>query len=218
MHVVTLRRINPWHWQSNDHIWWFRKTSSHCFHDTNDPTTIYGDSGKLCHIVFVTLTIQRPYMATQENFVALFSWYWRSNDHIWWIWDTTGNFRVTQELVRYDIRFLSFILVKWRSNESLASVGLAQAHPNYYSNDDIHPSRVVSNQLPSGLILVILIIHGLTFWIHNYNYIATHITEYIHPCSGSVFSYDTHTYTKMLGLYHHYYTEDFHHIGFTGFN
>ena len=28
------------------------------------------------------------------------------------------------------------------------------------SNDDIQPSTVVSNQLPSGLVLVILIIHG----------------------------------------------------------
>ena len=50
-----------------------QKTLSHCFRDTDHPTTIYGNSGKLCHIVFVTLTIQRPYMATQENFVTLFS-------------------------------------------------------------------------------------------------------------------------------------------------
>ena len=28
------------------------------------------------------------------------------------------------------------------------------------SNDDIQPSTVVSNQLPSGFVLVILIIHG----------------------------------------------------------
>ena len=39
--------------------------------DTDNPTTIYGDLGKLRHIVFVTLTIQRPYMATQENFVRV---------------------------------------------------------------------------------------------------------------------------------------------------
>ena len=31
--------------------------------DTDHPMTIYGDSGKLRRIVFVTLTIQRPYMA-----------------------------------------------------------------------------------------------------------------------------------------------------------
>ena len=36
-------------------------------------SSVYGDSGKLRHIVFVTLTIQQPYMAIQENFVALFS-------------------------------------------------------------------------------------------------------------------------------------------------
>ena len=35
-----------------------------------------------------------------------------------------------------------------------------------------------------------------------YKYIATHITEYIATSSGSAFSYDTHTYTKILGLYH----------------
>ena len=38
--------------------------------DTDNPTTIYGDLGKLRHIVFVTLTTQRPYMANQENFVT----------------------------------------------------------------------------------------------------------------------------------------------------
>ena len=34
---------------------------------------------------------------------------------------------------------------------------------HYYYNDDIQPSKVISNQLPSGLVLVIfnLIIHGL---------------------------------------------------------
>ena len=32
--------------------------------------TIYGDLGKLRHIVLVTLTTQQPYMATQENFVT----------------------------------------------------------------------------------------------------------------------------------------------------
>ena len=49
---------------------------------------------------------------------------------IWLISDTTENFRVTQELVRLEVRFLSLMLVKWRSNEILASVGLAQARPN----------------------------------------------------------------------------------------
>ena len=50
------------------------KNSLHAFHDTNDPTTIYGNSGKLHHMLSVTLmaillrmfsmtlTIQRPYM------------------------------------------------------------------------------------------------------------------------------------------------------------
>ena len=31
-----------------------------------------GNSGKLCHMLSVTLTIQRPYMAIQENLVACF--------------------------------------------------------------------------------------------------------------------------------------------------
>ena len=60
-----------------------QETLPHAFRDTDDPTTIYGDSGKLCHTLFrdtdnpttiygdsgklccmlsVTLTIQRPYM------------------------------------------------------------------------------------------------------------------------------------------------------------
>ena len=80
--------------RKSGHIWRLRKTLSHCFCDTDHPTTIYGDSGKLRRIVFVTLTIQQPYMADLGYYTV------------------TGNFRVTQELVRYDIHFLSFILVK----------------------------------------------------------------------------------------------------------
>ena len=73
----------PWHWLSNDRIWHSRKTSSNSFRDTDDPTTVYGTPGKLRHILSTTLTIQRPYMALQENFVACYSWHWRSNDRIW---------------------------------------------------------------------------------------------------------------------------------------
>ena len=55
-----------------DRKWQFRKTSSHSFHDTNYPTTIYGHSGKPHRILSMTLMIQRPYMAIQENLVACF--------------------------------------------------------------------------------------------------------------------------------------------------
>ena len=51
------------HWWSNDHILQFRKTLSHMFHDIDNPMTIYGDSGKLCHTFSLTLMIQWPYMA-----------------------------------------------------------------------------------------------------------------------------------------------------------
>ena len=51
--------------------------------------TIYGDSGKLRHIVFVTLTIQRPYMATQENFVISS----RDTDHPTTIYGDSGKLR-----------------------------------------------------------------------------------------------------------------------------
>ena len=46
-----------------DRKWQFRKTSSHAFRDTDDPTTKYTHSGKPCCMLSVTLTIQRPYMA-----------------------------------------------------------------------------------------------------------------------------------------------------------
>ena len=43
-----------------------RRDSESCrtprFRDTDNPTTIYGHSGKLCHMLSVTLTIQRPYI------------------------------------------------------------------------------------------------------------------------------------------------------------
>ena len=53
------------------------------FCDTDDPTIIYSNPGKLCHTCPVTLTIQRPYTGIQENFVTHFPWHWRSNDHMW---------------------------------------------------------------------------------------------------------------------------------------
>ena len=99
----------------------------------------------------VTMTIQRPYMALQENFVTFFPRHWRSNNHIWHfrktlshvIRDTDnpttvyGRSRILQKtfashknLQGIMFVFLSFKLVKRRSNETLASVGLAQARPN----------------------------------------------------------------------------------------
>ena len=45
---------------------------TYCFRDTDDPTNIYGNSGKLRHILSATLTIQRTYMAIRENFVKFF--------------------------------------------------------------------------------------------------------------------------------------------------
>ena len=162
----------PWHWRSNEHIWQFRKTSSHSFRDTDDPTNIYGNSGKLRHILSATLTIQRTYMAIRENFVTSFPRHWRSNEHIWQfgktsshsfcdtddptsIYGNSGKLRhilsatlTIQRTYMVDLgyyrelscyartckvyfHFLSHILVKWRSNETIASVGLAQARPNY---------------------------------------------------------------------------------------
>ena len=58
MHVVALRKK--------------KEIYAGLIRDTDNPTTIYGDLGNLRHIIFVTLTTQRPYMATQENFVTLF--------------------------------------------------------------------------------------------------------------------------------------------------
>ena len=55
-----------------DRKWQFRKTLSHAFRDTDYPTTIYGHSGKPRRILSVTLMIQRPYMAIQENLVTTF--------------------------------------------------------------------------------------------------------------------------------------------------
>ena len=43
-------------------IWQLRKTLLHSFRDTDDPTNIYGNSGKLCHILSVMMMIQRTYM------------------------------------------------------------------------------------------------------------------------------------------------------------
>ena len=89
------------------------------------------NSGKLCGMQSITLTIQQPYMVIQENFATCCPRHWRSNNHSYMVdSDTIENFHGTQELVRFDNHFLSFILVKWRSNETPASVGLAQARPN----------------------------------------------------------------------------------------
>ena len=44
---------------------------------------------KLCHIVFVTLTIQRPYMATQETLSHCF----RDTDHLTTIYGDSGKLR-----------------------------------------------------------------------------------------------------------------------------
>ena len=92
---------------------------------------VNGHSVKLCHIL---------------------PQHWWSIDHIWLILKTLSHafydtddpttiygrfwilaieyFCVAQELIRFDVRFLSFILVKWRSNKILASVGLTQAYPD----------------------------------------------------------------------------------------
>ena len=58
-----------------DRKWQFRKTLSHAFHDTDYPMTIYGHSRKPRHMLSMTLTIQRPYMAIQENVVACLPWH-----------------------------------------------------------------------------------------------------------------------------------------------
>ena len=149
------------------------------FHVTDDPTIIYGNSGKLCHTC-LALTIQQPYLAIQENFIIThFPWHWRSNT----IYGDSGklhhtfsmaltiqrpymviqenfchtfsmtltirrpymvNFGYYRELSSHTrtckawCSFLLLILVKWRSNKTLASVGLAQARPNkphsYWAN------------------------------------------------------------------------------------
>ena len=100
------------------------------FHDTDNPPTIYGHSEKLCRILSAMLIIQWPYMVIQEKFVTCFQCHWWSDDHIWYISDTIENFQVAQELVRFDVYFLSFILIKWWSNETVASTGLTQVCPN----------------------------------------------------------------------------------------
>ena len=38
------------------------KSTLHYFHDTDNPMTAYGHSGKLCHMLSVTLMIQQPYI------------------------------------------------------------------------------------------------------------------------------------------------------------
>ena len=126
----------PWHWRSNDHIWHFRKTLSHSFLNTDDPKTIFGTSGKLCRMLFVILTIQQPYMV---------------------------DLGYCRKLLRHTktckvlCSFLSFKLVKWRSNETLASVGLTQACTNYLRNvcgrwsSAQHSFLFPPSSLPSGL-------------------------------------------------------------------
>ena len=61
-HSVKLYHMLPQHGRSNNHIWPFRKTLLHTFCNTDDLMTIYGYSGKLCHMLSVTLMIQWPYM------------------------------------------------------------------------------------------------------------------------------------------------------------
>jgi len=80
--------------------------ATHCFRDTDDPTNIYGNLGKLRQILSAILTIQRTYMVGLGYYREL-SCYART--------------------CKVCFRFLSHILV---SNETIASVGLAQARPN----------------------------------------------------------------------------------------
>ena len=63
-----------------------------CFHDTDNPTTICGHSGKLSHMLSTILMIQRPYMIDVTYYLR--------------------DFRFAQELVRFGVHFLSFILIK----------------------------------------------------------------------------------------------------------
>ena len=44
--------------QNCDHIWLFRKILLHAYDDTDNPTTIYDYSGRLCHMHSMTMTIQ----------------------------------------------------------------------------------------------------------------------------------------------------------------
>ena len=66
---------------------------------------------------------------------------------------------------------------------------------NYSYNDDIQPSTVVSNQLPSGLVLVILIIATRVNFLNTQLQLHSYPYYRIYTSSGSAFSYDTHTYT-----------------------
>ena len=66
-----------------------------------------------CHALFVT--IRHPFHGTDDPMT---------------IWDTTKNVGVTQELVKYDVCFLSFMLVNDNPTKLLASVELVQAHLN----------------------------------------------------------------------------------------
>ena len=64
------------------------------------------NSKKLCNMLSVTLMIQRPYMAIQENLVACFPWHWRSNNHIWPFRKTSSHaFRETDDPTTVYSRF-----------------------------------------------------------------------------------------------------------------
>ena len=57
----------PWQWQSNDLAWAFRKILLHTFHNTGNPMTLDGYSGKLCRMLSMTLTIQWPYIVVLDT-------------------------------------------------------------------------------------------------------------------------------------------------------
>ena len=82
-----------------------------------------------CHMFCMTLTIQRPYMALQENFVACYPWH----DDPTTVYGRSGVLQKTfcyTKTCKVLCSFLSFKLVKWRSNETLALVwGLLRFAP-----------------------------------------------------------------------------------------
>ena len=111
-----------------DGKWPFHKFVT-CFRYTDNPLTIYGYSGKLCHMLSVILTIQQPYMAIQENYIICLPWHWWSNDHIWSILDTIENFcrAITCKAWNsFSVIYACIMMIQWNFCKCGDSLGLSQ--------------------------------------------------------------------------------------------
>ena len=100
-----------------------QESTLHYFHDTDDPMIIYGHSGKLCHMLSVTLTIQQPPLVD-------FGYHREFSCH-------TRTFKASGS-------FLLFIRKKWQFNKTSrqcgASLTLVTQYLVYYICNETDPT------------------------------------------------------------------------------